>query len=120
MILKELVSEVEKTKNVVEATNMTNLYQRLEALLHSLTLCEKALAEYLETKRLVFPRYSAWFCRGNVHDFSRQHNLCALLIACYECVAIGCNSGEYQVVIVLSGDVQASCLRLQLLLLFVC
>ncbi|XP_033732158.1 dynein beta chain, ciliary-like [Pecten maximus] len=54
---KELVSEMEKTKNVVEATNQPNLYERLEALQGSLTICEKALAEYLETKRLAFPRF---------------------------------------------------------------
>ena len=54
------MSEVEQTKNVIEATALANLSQRLDAILHSLSLCEKALAEYLETKRLVFPRF--YFC----------------------------------------------------------
>ncbi|KAK3590847.1 hypothetical protein CHS0354_024585 [Potamilus streckersoni] len=54
---KELVSVVEKTKNVVEATSVPKLYEKLEAIQDHLTLCEKALAEYLETKRLAFPRF---------------------------------------------------------------
>ena len=51
------MSEVEKTTNVVEATGMPNLFEKLEGLQGQLTLCEKALAEYLETKRLAFPRF---------------------------------------------------------------
>ena len=54
---KELVSDVEKTTNAVEATNKPKLYERLETIQSSLVLCEKALAEYLETKRLAFPRF---------------------------------------------------------------
>eukprot|EP00058_Branchiostoma_floridae_P013849 XP_002599337.1 hypothetical protein BRAFLDRAFT_275161 [Branchiostoma floridae] len=45
------------TPNVVEATNKKGLYESLETLQGGLTLCEKALAEYLETKRLAFPRF---------------------------------------------------------------
>jgi len=55
--LQELVSEVEKTTNVVETTSKPHLYERLETLQGQLVLCEKALAEYLETKRLAFPRF---------------------------------------------------------------
>ncbi|KAK6170907.1 hypothetical protein SNE40_019193 [Patella caerulea] len=54
---KELVKEVEVTKNCVDATNKPNLYERLDTLQGQLSLCEKALAEYLETKRLAFPRF---------------------------------------------------------------
>jgi dynein heavy chain len=51
------VKEVETTTNVVTATNKPNLFERLEAIQSQLVLCEKALAEYLETKRLAFPRF---------------------------------------------------------------
>uniref|UniRef100_A0A8D0H5U7 Dynein axonemal heavy chain 17 n=1 Tax=Sphenodon punctatus TaxID=8508 RepID=A0A8D0H5U7_SPHPU len=54
---KELMADAVKTPNVVEATNKPGLYDKLEALQKSLALCEKALAEYLETKRLAFPRF---------------------------------------------------------------
>ncbi|KAM6297472.1 dynein axonemal heavy chain 17 [Aegotheles albertisi] len=54
---KELMADAVQTPNVVEATNKPGLYHRLEALQGRLALCEKALAEYLETKRLAFPRF---------------------------------------------------------------
>jgi dynein heavy chain len=54
---KELVSEIENTTNVVDATNKPHLFERLETLQTNLIMCEKALAEYLETKRLAFPRF---------------------------------------------------------------
>ncbi|KAK7807584.1 hypothetical protein U0070_013890 [Myodes glareolus] len=52
-----LMADAVKTPNVVEATNKPGLYDKLEALKKSLAVCEKALAEYLETKRLAFPRF---------------------------------------------------------------
>ncbi|NXL38693.1 DYH17 protein, partial [Glaucidium brasilianum] len=54
---KKLMAEVVKTPNVIEATNKPGLYDKLEALQKRLALCEKALAEYLETKRVAFPRF---------------------------------------------------------------
>ncbi|XP_037666336.1 dynein heavy chain 17, axonemal [Choloepus didactylus] len=54
---KALMEDAVKTPNVVEATNKPGLYDKLEALKKSLAVCEKALAEYLETKRLAFPRF---------------------------------------------------------------
>ncbi|NXL03800.1 DYH17 protein, partial [Mesembrinibis cayennensis] len=54
---KKLMANAVKTPNVIEATNKPGLYDKLEALQKRLALCEKALAEYLETKRLAFPRF---------------------------------------------------------------
>ncbi len=41
---------------MIACTNRENLYERLEVIQGDLALCEKALAEYLETKRVAFPR----------------------------------------------------------------
>ncbi|XP_049715503.1 dynein axonemal heavy chain 9 isoform X4 [Elephas maximus indicus] len=54
---KELAYDAQKTPNVVEATNKSGLYEKLEDIQSRLCLCEKALAEYLDTKRLAFPRF---------------------------------------------------------------
>ncbi|CAK8694647.1 unnamed protein product [Clavelina lepadiformis] len=54
---KELVAGMEATPNVVKATNKPGLFEQLEELQGRLALCEKALAEYLDTKRLAFPRF---------------------------------------------------------------
>ncbi|XP_045482107.1 dynein beta chain, ciliary [Harmonia axyridis] len=54
---KELMLEMEKTLNVIEATNTPGLFDSLEKIQQKLILCEKALAVYLETKRLAFPRF---------------------------------------------------------------
>ncbi len=51
------MEEAEKTPNVVQATNRPKLYKELENIQDRLSVCEKALAEYLETKRLAFPRF---------------------------------------------------------------
>ncbi|XP_070629208.1 dynein axonemal heavy chain 9 isoform X7 [Bos indicus] len=54
---KELAYDARKTPNVVEATNKPGLYEKLEDIQSRLCLCEKALVEYLDTKRLAFPRF---------------------------------------------------------------
>lgn len=52
-----MTKEMAKTPNVVKGTNKEGLVQKLDIIQKELILCEKALAEYLETKRLAFPRF---------------------------------------------------------------
>jgi dynein heavy chain, axonemal len=54
---KILLSEIVGNLNVIKATNKTGLYEKLDMLLKQLVLCEKALNDYLETKRLAYPRF---------------------------------------------------------------
>lgn len=54
---KTLLSDMMTNLNVVHATNKPKLYEKLDALLKQLVLCEKALNDYLETKRLAYPRF---------------------------------------------------------------
>ncbi|VVD05318.1 unnamed protein product [Leptidea sinapis] len=54
---KELLKDIGTTPNVVQATNKTGLLDKLEDLMKALNLCEKALNNYLETKRLAYPRF---------------------------------------------------------------
>ncbi|KAJ3391292.1 hypothetical protein HDU84_006208 [Entophlyctis sp. JEL0112] len=60
---KELMAEACKTPNAVEACMKEGLFEVLEKLQSQLALCEKSLAEYLETKRLAFPRF--YFVSGS-------------------------------------------------------
>lgn len=48
---------MQKDLNVLNSTNKPGLLERLEVILSDLTVCEKALNDYLETKRLAFPRF---------------------------------------------------------------
>ena len=57
VVLQALISEIETTTKVLETTSKPMLYERLEEIQQQLILCEKALAEYLEKKRLAFPRF---------------------------------------------------------------
>ncbi|XP_061501815.1 dynein beta chain, ciliary isoform X1 [Anopheles gambiae] len=54
---KQLLAGIVANPNIVKATNRPGLYEKLESLLEQLILCEKALNDYLETKRLAYPRF---------------------------------------------------------------
>ncbi|XP_061574307.1 dynein axonemal heavy chain 11 [Cololabis saira] len=54
---QELMLDIAMIKNVIAATSKPHLFQKLDSLQQRLALCEKALAEYLETKRIAFPRF---------------------------------------------------------------
>ncbi|CAF0866110.1 unnamed protein product, partial [Didymodactylos carnosus] len=43
--------------NFIRCTNRLGLYDQLEKLKDNLQTCQKALEDYLETKRLIFPRF---------------------------------------------------------------
>eukprot|EP01048_Picozoa_sp_COSAG05_P013037 COSAG05_NODE_1351_length_5113_cov_3.061827_1_plen_1457_part_00 len=54
---KELMKDAVDQTNAVLAAQMEGRLEMLEAMLADLELCEKSLADYLETKRLAFPRF---------------------------------------------------------------
>ena len=49
--------DVKRNLNIIKATSRPKLFEKLEDLEYQLNLCEKALADYLETKRLIYPRF---------------------------------------------------------------
>ena len=52
-----LMKDAPDVLNCVEACNMEGRLERLESMLGLLEQCEKALQDYLETKRIAFPRF---------------------------------------------------------------
>ncbi|XP_071977799.1 dynein axonemal heavy chain 11-like isoform X1 [Engystomops pustulosus] len=54
---KELMETISSSNIVIEVTNMPGLLKKLETLQQRLTLCEKSLSDYLESKRVRFPRF---------------------------------------------------------------
>jgi len=54
---KHLMSEAVSITNAVESCNKPGRLELLESMQSRLEMCEKALAEYLEGKRRIFPRF---------------------------------------------------------------
>ncbi len=54
--VQDLMRGAPDITNVVEACNLDGRQERLENMLSQLEQCEKALQDYLETKRIAFPR----------------------------------------------------------------
>ena len=54
---QDLMKTAPEQLNCVEACNMEGRLDRLENMLGLLEQCEKALQDYLETKRIAFPRF---------------------------------------------------------------
>lgn len=53
----ELVEVIDTSKTVINVTRNDDIYRALESLEQKLLVCEKALNNYLETKRIAFPRF---------------------------------------------------------------
>ena len=55
----EIINEfsAKNTPNVIEACSTDKRSERLQTMKTGLELCEKSLFQYLETKRIAFPRF---------------------------------------------------------------
>ncbi|XP_059622514.1 dynein beta chain, ciliary-like [Phlebotomus argentipes] len=54
---RRLLQQMSEAKIVIHIIELEGLHERLDDVLKLLVLCEKALNDYLETKRLAFPRF---------------------------------------------------------------
>eukprot|EP00965_Chrysotila_dentata_P180076 5946247-Pleurochrysis_carterae.AAC.1 len=56
-VFKSTLKQFKETKNCVKACSADGLMKTLETLTSDLELCEKSLADFLEAKRRIFPRF---------------------------------------------------------------
>ena len=56
-VLQEFLRSFKDIKNCVKACNQAGLFKRLEEQQGDLEVCEKALADFKESKRRAFPRF---------------------------------------------------------------
>lgn len=52
-----LLADIKNTPNIIKGTSKPGLYNKLVSIQEELLKCEKVLAQYLETKRLMYPRF---------------------------------------------------------------
>ena len=57
ILLQEFLRSFKEAKNCVRACNQPGLFKRLEEQQSELEVCEKALADFKESKRRAFPRF---------------------------------------------------------------
>lgn len=57
IIFHQLLDTFLNESNILVVTNQPNLHEKMENILVKLIMCEKALNNYLETKRTVYPRF---------------------------------------------------------------
>eukprot|EP00960_Hanusia_phi_P002894 85528-Hanusia_phi.AAC.3 len=55
--VKQVLKDMYATKNAVSACSSEGLFPKLESTQSKLEMCEKSLANYLEQKRRIFPRF---------------------------------------------------------------
>ncbi|KAK3274277.1 hypothetical protein CYMTET_17534, partial [Cymbomonas tetramitiformis] len=55
--VREFLAAALKTPNIVMVCHVDGLYERLERMQGNIVLCEKALTNFLEQKKTVFPRF---------------------------------------------------------------
>ena len=67
---RETLGAIHKIKNAVNATDVEGQQKTLESMGRDLELCEKDLADFLESKRRIFPRF--YFLATT---YARRHTL---------------------------------------------
>ncbi|VVC32244.1 Hypothetical protein CINCED_3A002285 [Cinara cedri] len=87
---KELLIGIKSNQNVVKGTSKPGLYNKLMSIQKELLKCEKVLAQYLETKRLIYPRFYFISSADLLDILSNGNNpeaVCKHLIKLYDSIA---------------------------------
>lgn len=55
--MRDIMKQGGEVKNILKFCTIENMYKRLDKIQGELKVCEKALNEYLDSKRKAFPRF---------------------------------------------------------------